>query len=153
MILHLAFPRLITTLVQTEAVSHKNINKGSWTPAAKLPAVRAALRATPAAAWAHSPGHYLGVDRAEYHSIPDGLGRPCSAQPDQLAAAALQVVADGLHILIGDPYNTPTVRVRRALSNDYEDVRPLSSVPDSDAPLSVLPYICHILPCRVNAGR
>ena len=36
----------------------------------------------------------------------------------------LQVVADGLHILIGDPYNTPTVRVRRALSNEYEDVSP-----------------------------
>ncbi|KAK9803338.1 hypothetical protein WJX73_005466 [Symbiochloris irregularis] len=33
-----------------------------------------------------------------------------------------ELMADGMHLIIGDPYNTPTLKYRRKHSNEYEDV-------------------------------
>lgn len=47
---------------------------------------------------------------------------PRPASQHQESCLTVQVVADGLHILIGDVYNRPSVQVRRSRSNHYEDV-------------------------------
>lgn len=50
-------------------------------------------------------------------------------QHEQNFFTTFEILADGLHIIIGDPYNVPTIKVRRKHSNDYEDI-PLDTSKD-----------------------